>query len=337
MLYAFTIALREAVEVGLILSMIIAYLRKLGRKELVNYAYCGAALGVLSSIALAAGLFTIYNPETAISVGGPASAGAFFVALLVLAFIMRRYMKLGFAPLAMVSVAVALMFLGLYGYSQTRVPEMLEVGALFSAVMILTYVIRWMAKVAYSLKEKITSKIDLSVTKGKVLSILTLTIAAVLREGAEASLLLTSAMLVSPGDTVVGALLGVAVASALSYVYITRSVKLNWRKFFLFTSIFLIIFCSGILKVGLQDTVELGFLPPVIERVYDASVVLPEASVVGGLLYVFVGYTETSSLLPLVVQLFYLFFALKMIADVYHVSIPRLLAVRTVDAPLRTH
>lgn len=314
------ITFREAVEVGLILAIILSYLKKLGRKDLVKHVYYGALLGALLSVLLAVGLPRLYGPEVAAAAGAPMSALAFFAAILVLAFMMKRYMNLGMAPLVMVFAALTLMFLGLYGYAQTGAPETLEAGALFSATLILTYVTYWMASVAYKLKERITSKIDLSVTTGKVLGVLTLTAAAVLREGAEVALLLYAAILIAPIDTAAGALLGILAASVLAYVYIARSSRLNWRKFFLYTSLLLITFSSGIFKIGLEDLVAVGLLPTVGEPVYKAATFLSEEGVMGGLLYVFIGYTAAPPLLPVVIQIVYLAFALKLITSVYHVS-----------------
>lgn len=321
MLFAFAVTFREAVEVGLIMAIILSYLRKLGKPELVKHMYYGLVAGFLLSVALAGILFSIYTPETAIIAGAPTSAIAFFAALIILSYMMKKYMNLGLTPLFMIGIAVALMFAGLYGYASTQAIEALEAGALFSATIVLTYVVVWMAQVAYRLKEKIVSKIDLSITTGKVLGILSLTAAAVLREGAETALLLTPAMLASPADTLLGATLGVLAACAISYVYITRSVRLNWRKFFLYTSLLLITFSSGILKIGVQDMVSLGLMPPIVPRFYDASAWVPEEGILGGLLYVFVGYTENAPLLPLITQLGYLIFAIGMVFRVYHVNL----------------
>lgn len=250
---------------------------------------------------------------------------------------MKRYMDLGASPIIMMTAALALMFAGLYGYSVTKASETLESGALFSAVLILTYVILWMAKVAYKLKEKITSKIDLTVTTGKVLGILTLSASAVIREGVEAALLLNASMMTAPLDTTVGAVLGILAASALSYLYMSRSAKLNWRRFFLYTSLLLVIFSSGILKVGIQNMNNIGLFPTVIDTVYDATAILPEESIVGGLLYVFIGYTPVSPLLPLAAQLIYLAVALWTVGRTYHVQIPRLTPTReTVILPAQS-
>lgn len=323
MLIGFIITLREAIEVGLIVAIVLSYLEKLGRREFVKHVYYGLILGVALSAVLAVGLPRLYGPETAQALGGPASTGAFFVALFVLAFMMRRYMKMGFTPLLMIGVVASTMFLGLYGFALTNAPETLEAGALFSAVTILTYLTYWMATIAYRLKEKITSQIDLSVTRGKLLGIVTLTATAVLREGIEVSLLLYAALLLSPFDTVIGGLLGIGVAFVISYFYIAKAVKVNWRNFFLYTSILLLIFSSGILKVGIQDMVTLGAFPPVIDTVYDTSAILPDDSIIGGLLYVFIGYTQVSPLLPLLIQIVYFALALVLVGRAYHVEISR--------------
>jgi high-affinity iron transporter len=328
LLFGFIVVFREAVEVGLILAIIMSYLRKLGREEFENYAYYGVAIGAFLSVILAISLPYIYSPETAMVIAGPTSALAFFIAVILLAYMMRRYMDLGVAPLILIIIALSLMFGGLYGYSLTQAETVLESGALFSAVLILTYVVLWMATVAYRLKEKIVSKIDLSMTTGKALGIMMLSASAVLREGVEAALLLNSSMMTEPVDTATGAILGISAAAALSYIYIVRSSKLNWRRFFMYTSILLLVFSSGILKIGVQNMTDLGVFPPLVDHIYDASDFLSEESVAGSLLYVFVGYTDGSALLPLLVQIAYLAFALRMVGKVYHLKIPNFILFR---------
>jgi len=64
-------------EVGLILAIITSYLKKLGRRELINYVYYGAGFGIMSSIVLAVSLPVIYSPEVAVTIAGPASAQHF--------------------------------------------------------------------------------------------------------------------------------------------------------------------------------------------------------------------------------------------------------------------
>jgi len=82
--------------------------------------------------------------------------------------------------------------------------------------------------------------------------------------------------------------------------------KLDWRKFFLYTSVLLLLFASGITMHGTQALQELGVLPPIIEHVYNMSAVLPEDSLLGSMLHVFMGYHDAPSLLILLVQITYL-------------------------------
>ena len=84
------------------------------------------------------------------------------------------------------------------------------------------------------------------------------------------------------------------------------TVKLDWRRFFLYTSVLLVLFASGITMHGTQALQELGVLPPIVEHVYDTSAALPEDGALGSILQVFIGYHDAPSLLILFVQITYI-------------------------------
>jgi high-affinity iron transporter len=58
---SFIITFREALEAALIVTIIIAYLRKIGKSEFTRYLYLGTGLAVLLSILLGLGVFTLYG------------------------------------------------------------------------------------------------------------------------------------------------------------------------------------------------------------------------------------------------------------------------------------
>ncbi len=58
---SFVITFREALEAALIVSIILAYLGKIGRKDLYKYLYLGAGLAILTSISLGWVVLTFYG------------------------------------------------------------------------------------------------------------------------------------------------------------------------------------------------------------------------------------------------------------------------------------
>jgi high-affinity iron transporter len=61
MITAYLISFREALEAALIVTIIIAYLRKIGKREYSRYLYLGTGLAVLASLILGWGVITIYG------------------------------------------------------------------------------------------------------------------------------------------------------------------------------------------------------------------------------------------------------------------------------------
>jgi len=62
MIASFLIALREGIEAALIVAIILSYLKKVGAQQLAKPVYYGAAMGILSSIAVG-GLFMVFAVE----------------------------------------------------------------------------------------------------------------------------------------------------------------------------------------------------------------------------------------------------------------------------------
>jgi len=252
MLAQFIITLREGLEAGLIVAIIGAYLRKIGRNDLHKYLWLGSGLAVLASV-----LFS-------------------------------------------------LIFWTFYGLAESLAGLWFEAFAMFAATVVLTYMIFWMAKNARKIKGELQEKVDVAISTGQLLGISAVAFISVLREGVETTLFLSAAAALGFTQTALGASLGLLAAFIVAAFLMKGTVKLDWRKFFIYTSALLLIFASGITMHGTMALQELGVLQPIIEHVYDASAVLPEDSVLGSVLHVFTGYHESPSLLVLLVQIAYL-------------------------------
>ncbi len=74
MIASFLITFREALEAALIVSILLAYVGKIGRKDLKKYLYLGTGLAVLTSVLLGGIVLTIYG-------GLPAGADKLFEGL----------------------------------------------------------------------------------------------------------------------------------------------------------------------------------------------------------------------------------------------------------------
>ena len=249
MLAQFILTLREGLEAALIIAIVAAYLRKIGKNDLHRYLWLGSGLAVVASAFLSVISWT------------------------------------------------------LYGFAESFVGLWFEAFAMFTATAVLTYMIFWMAENARQIKGELQEKIDVAISSGQLLGISAVAFTSVLREGVETILFLSAAAAISFTETVAGAALGLAVAAVVAVLLIRGTVRLDRRKFFLYTSVLLLLFASGIAMHGTQALQELGVLPPIIEHVYDVTAVLPEDSLLGSVLHVFIGYHDAPSLLILLVQI----------------------------------
>ena len=120
---------------------------------------------------------------------------------------------------------------------------------------------------------------------------------AVLREGIELALFLTaSALASSTMAAVTGALLGLGTAILLGWSLFASIVRLDLRRFFQVTGFLLILFAAGLVAHGVHEFNELGWIPPIIEHVWDLNPLLNENAPFGMLLTALFGYNANPSL-----------------------------------------
>jgi high-affinity iron transporter len=138
------------------------------------------------------------------------------------------------------------------------------VGGLLSvlAVGLVTGMVFWMRRTARSLSAQLRGEVARAVAIGA--GALTITaFLAVGREGLETTLFLWAAVKAS-GSTVaplVGAGLGLAAAIVLCWLLYERAIRIDLGKFFTRTAIALIVIAAGVLAYGLGDLQDAGWLP----------------------------------------------------------------------------
>ena len=153
--------------------------------------------------------------------------------------------------------------------------KMFEGVASISATLVLSYVIIWMAKHAGSMKGELETKIDFAITEQSAQSLAFLAFVAVTREGLETVLFLAPLLSIDLGQTIIGSVLAVAVALALSLAAKRQIYALDIGKFFNYTSLILIVFAAGLFGYGVHELVEaaeiMGIESPLFERAWDIN------------------------------------------------------------------
>jgi high-affinity iron transporter len=130
---------------------------------------------------------------------------------------------------------------------------------------------------------------------------------AVGREGLESVFFLIATVQQDVGIGVpIGAALGLLCAIAFGAGIYRGSVKLNYRKFFRWTGVFIIFVAAGLLSGAVRAFHEAGLWNGLQDTAYDLSGVLPSDGVVGTLLGGIFGYQDAPSVGEVIAYLAFL-------------------------------
>ena len=155
----------------------------------------------------------------------------------------------------------------------------------------------WMRAHSISMKEELELGVRQATSKRGRWGLFLLAFLAVLREGIELALFLLAVRLTSsPLQTVLGASLGIGVAILVGWMLFASMRRISLRQFFQYTNILLIIFAAGLVGLGIHEFNEAGWIPVIIEHIWDINFIIPEESTLGQLLRALVGYSSIPSL-----------------------------------------
>jgi high-affinity iron transporter len=217
---ALLIMLREGFEAALVVAIVFAYLRRIGRLDLARSVWEGVAL---------------------------ATAGAFAI-----------------------GIVVRLTVGSLEGDARLRAFAAISAAA----AVVLTWMVFWMRRQSRLIKGDLEHRVDAAIRSDNTRrAIVAVALVAVLREGIEAALFLIAAGTEeSGGAVIVGALVGLALASLLAYVAYWGGRSMPMKAFFTVTGLVLIVFAAGLVAktvLFLQTSGDLGSLN--LNGVYDLT------------------------------------------------------------------
>ncbi|WFB09849.1 FTR1 family protein [Streptomyces sp. LX-29] len=163
--------------------------------------------------------------------------------------------------------------------------ELIGGGLSIVAVGLVTWMVFWMRRTARHLKAELHGKLDAALAVGTGALVATAFL-AVGREGIETSLFVWRAVHAAGGgtDPLVGALLGIASAVVMGWLFYRGALRINLAKFFTWTGGALVVVAAGVLAYGFHDLQEARFLPGLNNRAFDISDTVPPDSWYGTLL-----------------------------------------------------
>ncbi|MBC8719451.1 iron uptake transporter permease EfeU [Ochrobactrum sp. Marseille-Q0166] len=190
-----------------------------------------------------------------------------------------------------------------------KAQELFEAIIGLIAVFVLTSMVFWMRKAARSIKAELHHSIDAAfeTPTHKGFGLILMVFFAVAREGLESVFFLLAAFQQSEGGAApLGALLGVLLAALVGYGIYRGGLKLNLRRFFRWTGVFILIIAAGILANSVMALHEAGIWNHFQMVVFDTSEILPLDSTLGSVLAGIFGYIATPTVSEVVAYLGFL-------------------------------
>jgi high-affinity iron transporter len=191
-------------------------------------------------------------------------------------------------------------------------PDLIGLGVIFGAVVLLTWHGWWMRQHAREIKGDLQRRIDTARATQRFWIVGLIAFTAVFREGAETVLflwgLLAQAAITRGWVTAFGGVLGVAGAAALGWAIFRGGRRLSLPRFFAITTALILLLAAGLFSTGVGRLQGLGWLP-MTSPVWDTSALLDDRSLVGSFLGGLVGYRARPTTAEVIAYLAYVVFA----------------------------
>jgi high-affinity iron transporter len=189
--------------------------------------------------------------------------------------------------------------------------QIFEGSAMLLAAGVLTWMVFWMRRQGRTLKKDIQDQASQALGQQGRRGIFALVFLMVFREGVELALYLLAARFASsPAQTLTGAAIGLAGAAVLGWMLFNSSRRLNLQQFFRVTNFLLIVFAAGMVGMAVHEFNEAGWIPAVIEHVWDINPILSDEAGLGAVLKTLFGYNGNPSLTSIIAYVGYFVFIL---------------------------
>jgi high-affinity iron transporter len=175
------------------------------------------------------------------------------------------------------------------------------------AVAVLTWMLFWMRRQGRAIKGELEHGIDLAISNGSTLALVTLAFVAVIREGVETALFMIPVLSFNGSgiDTIAGGLLGLAVAVGVGWAIFVAGRRINLRRFFTVTGTILIFVAAGLVAFAIHEFGEAGLIANA-GVAFDLTGVLSDTSPLGSVLHGLFGYRSAPTVLELLGYVAYL-------------------------------
>lgn len=229
---------------------------------------------------------------------------AFLIVGIILSYLSKldakkfyKYIYTGVVAGVLISLGVAYIFQVLiYSIDNELYQHYLMIFILLFAVIVLVYMVFWMAKQSSDIKAKLHKNISKLLDNKNVIGLVFLAFLAVLREGFETVLFFSSLSISeqsSMQDGIIGAFLGLGSSVFLVYLLMRGVKNVPLRAFFKYTSLLILIIAAGLFASAISMLQASEILTFGMGIVYDISSILDDRGVFGTFLRALFGYNSS--------------------------------------------
>jgi len=218
---------------------------------------------------------------------------------------MQQYNKWVYAGcfLGLISAFIVGLIFQVYlsGFESKMSELYLKIGIMGMAVVVLTYMVFWMAKNSKNLKSDIEKDIGVALSTGSVIPLVVMGYLAILREGFE-TVLFMGAIYGNDMHSGVfyGAAIGLVIALVVTIALFKGMKRLPIKLFFQITGGLILVISAGLLSnmIGIMQDIQI--LPVIKGQLFDLSWFMIDSSDVGIFFKALFGYTHSPTLTQVV-------------------------------------
>ena len=218
-----------------------------------------------------------------------------------------RYLWGGVAAGVGLALALAIIMLGVASVLSDEGLEYFQLAMMLIAAGLIVQMVFWMRRHGRTFKKELEAGMQEKAAAANWWGMLAVVAIAVGRESAETVVFLYGLGAEQHGISrlliVIPAGLGLAF---LTFWALQQGGRfLTWRTFFRASEILLLLLAGALLVSGLEKSIGLGLIPPLVDPLWDSTRVLDDSGRVGGLVAALTGYRARPALLPLIALLAY--------------------------------
>ncbi len=220
----------------------------------------------------------------------------------------KRFVWMGVGSGIGFSIIVAFLFHVFAASLLEEAKEVYEGILMLVAAALLTWMILWMMRMGSTLRASIQRDVTLYALSGQSFAIFLLSFTTTAREGTEMVIFLNAAFLSAKSNLhhLAGALAGITGALLITVLILRGSRKFSLHSFFVGTGVLLLLFAAGLLSHGIGELQEANIFTVLQASVWDLRAVLPEETLLGGILESLVGYSDHPTVLQISAYILYL-------------------------------